>query len=295
MRRSSQCLLAVIAVCTAGHAAARTEVLKTRAGSPVHWTRAEILVGIDAKAGSRYLARLDVVLALERAARAWNRIPASQPRFRFTPDPGQDVTISFCRGKWQGAAIDLGRTQFVASPTDGSVTSATVELNECDHQFTPPGETAEALFDLQSVIAHELGHVLGLGHGDKSTAIMFPNGEGAVTRFPQADDVTALALIYLGREPLAGFAPLAAAEPAGALLSPTAWTGTTVSQAAAPETVRPATGAAPADSVSVMNVKAGGGHEVMIFTGEPTLLPAIADVQASKGTGRSASRHAKAR
>jgi len=295
MRLTSPSVLGVIAVCAAGDAAARTQVLKTQAGSPVHWTRAEIAVGIDRSAGSRQLERLDVVLAVERAARAWNRIPASQPRIRFTTDAERDVTIKFCRGHWQGDVIDLGRTQFTASPVDGSVTSATVELNECDHHFTPPGETVNPPYDLQSVMTHELGHVLGLGHSDNSAAIMFPNGQGAVTRIPHRDDESALALIYLDREPLSGSAPQAASPPDSALSS-TGGTGSAAPLNTAPETVQPAL-AAPADSVSVMNVKAGGGRAVMIFTGEPTLLPAIADSPTGKDKGRSTPprAHAKGR
>jgi predicted Zn-dependent protease len=288
MRLPSLCALGVLTVCSAGDAAARTKVLKTQAGSPVHWTRAEIAVALDTSASSRYLDRLEVGLALERAAQAWNRIPASQPRFHFTSEPERDVTIRFCRGQWQGEVVDLGRTQFTASPADGSVTSAMVELNECDHQFTPPDSTAQAPFDLQSVMTHELGHVLGLGHGDNSAAIMFPNGEGAVTRVPHADDVATLALIYVGRAPLADAVSLAAAPAASARRSSTGGADTVVLPSVAPAA------AAPADSVSVMNVKADGGRDVMVFTGEPTLLPAITDSRTRKDTGRPAPRRVRA-
>jgi predicted Zn-dependent protease len=270
-------------VLAAGQASARTEILKTQAGSPVHWTRAEITIAVDNAARSRYLDRLDVALAVERAARAWNRIPASQPRLRLASSPKADVTIRFCQGKWQGATIDLGRTQFRADPADGSVSAATVELNECDHQLTAAGGTVTDLYDLQSVLTHELGHVFGLGHSDNSTAVMYPNGQGAITRIPHPDDETALAVLYVGRgssdaePPLAG-APMAPGPPAHAAHSARAATASDPSDKEPPAAAsRP-----PVDSVSALNVKGSGGREVTIFTCEPTLLPAIADSQTGK-------------
>ncbi len=200
MRLALHCVCWGLAVLADRTALARTELLKTQAGSPVHWARAEIVVGIDDGAGSRIVERLDVVHAIARAARAWNRIPAGQPQFRFTTEPERDVTIAFCRGAWQGDAIDLGETKFEASPRDGSVTTAQIELNECDHRFTAPGGRDEGPFALGSVLTHEFGHVLGLGHSDSTTAVMFPNGKGVSARLPDADDETALAVLYVGRQ-----------------------------------------------------------------------------------------------
>jgi hypothetical protein len=217
MRLALRCACGIIAVLGASDAQARTDLLKTQAGSPVHWARAEIVVGLDAGAGSRTVERLDVVHAIQRAAYAWNRIPADQPRFRFTTEPDRDVTIRFCRGKWQGDAIDLGRTQFEASPRDGSVAAGQIEINECDHRFTPPGTRANGPFDLQSVLTHEFGHVLGLGHSDSASAVMFPNGKGAYAQLPNAHDETALAVLYIGRQlqPSLHAASPAPAPPAG--------------------------------------------------------------------------------
>jgi len=118
---------------------ARTQVIKTQAGAVVHWSQASIRVGIDRAATSQHLHPEEVGRALELAAAAWNRIPADQPRFLVTRDRDPDVVLRFCRGAWEGDTIDLGRTRFAASPRDGSISTATIDLNECDHRLSPPG------------------------------------------------------------------------------------------------------------------------------------------------------------
>jgi hypothetical protein len=271
MRLGVRCVWPVLGLLVASGARGETSVLKTRAGSPVHWTRAEITLGLDASA-SRRVHRLDVVHAIERAAQAWNRIPASQPRFRFTTEPERDVTIRFCRTTWQGDSVDLGHTQFDASPHDGVVTSANIELNECDHVFTPPGEKTSGPFDLQAVMTHELGHVLGLGHSNTASAIMFPNGKGMLARAPGPDDETALAVLYIGRE----LAPPSKAPPAPEVALQLPGPAASPTTAHAPRA--PAAAAAP-------EVKPDGGRGVTLQVGEPTLLPPLADTPTAKRGG----------
>ena len=64
--------------------------------------------------------------------------------------------------------------------------------------------------DLQSVVAHELGHALGLNHSPDGSALMFDTYMiTTMKRYPQPDDIAGLTAIY-GRSPSAA----AAAVPA---------------------------------------------------------------------------------
>ena len=277
MRRALHCVCLSVVILCAASAAANTELLKTRSGSPVHWTGTEISVGIEPTAASKTVAQEGVALAIERAVKTWNAVHAGQPRLMVALGPGADVTIQFCQGKWRGETIDLGRTQFTASLRDGAVSAATVEINECDHAFTEPSEGAAGHFDLQSVMTHELGHVLGLGHSDNPAAIMHPNGRGAEVRKPHSDDKTALALIYFGRASVKAERDSATGS---ALASPPrAGDGSTPlpsdrpSSASTPGAASRENNAAPADLVSVLSLTALGGRQVMVYTCEPTLLP----------------------
>jgi hypothetical protein len=261
-------------------ASAETEVLKTSAGSPVHWTHPEVSLALQSTAPSRSASQEAVERALERAAETWNAVAAGQPHFHLALGEEADVIIAFCRGRWHGDTIDLGRSQFTASVRDGSVSAATVEINECDHSFSAPDAMVADGFDLQSVITHELGHVLGLGHSTNSMAVMHPNGSGgAHVRRPNVDDQTALALLYFGRFSLD---ERAAAEGQATAIHAGGTEGRNTSTPAKEDEPR-----AP-ERLPVLSLTASGGKQVMVYTCEPTLLPPFGS--AEKRSKRSAPR-----
>ena len=285
MRRALHCVCLSVVLLCADTALANTELLKTRSGSLVHWTGTEITIGLDPSAASKTVAQEGVALAIERAAKTWNAVRAGQPRLTVALGPGAEVTIKFCQSQWRGDNIDLGKTQFTASLRDGTVSAATVEINECDHVFTAPAEGATGRFDLQAVMTHELGHVLGLGHSNTSAAIMHPNGRGAESRQPHTDDKTALALIYFGRAPVESERDLQSGSTQKLtdpdIVARRSGDGNTPLPSERTASASPANAAhstndpAPANQVSVLSLTAVGGRQVLVYTCEPTLLPAF--------------------
>lgn len=266
-RLTLHCIFFCAMLCGGSAAQAKTDLLKTQPGSVVHWSQAAITVALDPTAPSTSVGPKAARSALEQAAQAWNAVHAQQPRFEVA---GQgEVSIRFCRGRWQGDTIDLGRSKFNASLRDGAVTEAVVEINECDHAFTTQDGSPVRGYDLQAVLTHELGHVLGLGHSSNPAAIMYPSGGGAKVRAPSIEDQTALALIYLGRG--AGRASPAVALPREEArqeggTSLTSW----VAPAAEAQATTPPTG-----TISLLTLKTGTGRDVMVYTCEPTVLPPI--------------------
>lgn len=170
-------------------------------GRPPHW-QAGVVGVATAKPASARLSDADVTAALVAATAAWNDLPGLRHaglllQVSAQPDAGPSaIMVRFCRGRWTHAAGLLAHTSFEAAPDTGVVTSARVEVNECDYAFAGPDELAAGTFDLQAVLVHELGHALGLAHSADPSAVMFTSTGQTRQRQPTDDDDQAVRKIY---------------------------------------------------------------------------------------------------
>lgn len=112
--------------------------------------------------------------AFFRGAHSWNQVSCTSFQFvaggivnRITP-----VNDDFQVVRWVNTCDPgvLATTYLVSNGPD----------RECDMQMCRnwnwncgPGSTPYSQIDLQSVVAHELGHVLGLGHSSNAAATMY--------------------------------------------------------------------------------------------------------------------------
>jgi len=262
-------LLAALAASVVPRASAKTDVLRTRSGSVVHWVTGEITIGFEASAPSRTVAPAGATEALRAAVEAWNEVPELPLRFRAVTTPESTVRVKFCRGKWMGDLDELGKALFTADISTGVVASAVVEINECEHAFLAPDEVQDGRFDLQAVIAHELGHVLGLAHSDDPNALMFPRGGGGGLRSPKAEDRAKIAFIYGSATSTPSPTPTPTAR-----VSPMSWPHAPIEQV-----TRALERIPPAEVVTAMRVAASDGTAVVVYTCEPTLLPPVSPVE----------------
>lgn len=117
---------------------------------------------------------------------------------------------------WQGAAPDVGSTTGnVVSAfafCGGGVISFTEigpngwRLRLCDDVLWDDGPgtvLAPNALDIQGVVAHEYGHILGLGHSTVGGATMFASisGNGVAARSLAADDIAGVQAIYGAASP----------------------------------------------------------------------------------------------
>lgn len=156
--------------------------------------------------------------AIARAAATWQAVPSATVQFDYqgmTSAPPGLVDGRTTLGFLDRPDLDrvLASTSFLIDTTNGAIVEADVFFNtRFPWSVSPQGEAGRV--DLESVVLHELGHLLGLGHsaigetdrastggrrGVASGAVMFPIAmtAGAIAdRVLQPDDVAGVSDLY---------------------------------------------------------------------------------------------------
>lgn len=187
------------------------------------WNQVPIGYFISDRAGGGVSA-IDLKGAVERATATWSRVESANVRFAF-----QGMTAAAAEG-FDGQTtlgfIDrpdldrvLGATSFLIDTTSGAIVEADIFFNS-RFAFSVAADGQADRVDLESIVLHELGHLLGLGHsaigeternatGSRrvigSGAVMFPiaHSSGATAdRVLQADDIAGVSDLYPGRAAL---------------------------------------------------------------------------------------------
>lgn len=83
----------------------------------------------------------------------------------------------------------------------GEILDADIEVNTASNHFTIT--TKDAQFDLQTVLTHEVGHFIGLGHSADTDAVMYASYERGSTKGRKLtpDDIAAVCAVYPPNRP----------------------------------------------------------------------------------------------
>ena len=128
----------------------------------------------------------------------WNMGEIECGLVEYNKDAGNANTVVFRDEAWPHAAdthnIALTTTTF--DPDTGELLDADIELNSAGFPFTVDDQSIE--YDLLSVLTHEAGHFLGLGHSQTAEATMFAAYDAGTIdlRTPEPDDVAAICSLY---------------------------------------------------------------------------------------------------
>ncbi len=146
-------------------------------GNPIYWNGGCVfMVPSTERAGG--LAPFEIMGAFRAAASAWNEVSCSYIQL-VVEDPQPGLEAGFSTGStpenvivfqdeiwpYDSSAAALTTITYLASnlpSSDGEIVDADIEVNAVDFRFTTTGGADR--HDLQNVITHELGHVLGLDH-----------------------------------------------------------------------------------------------------------------------------------
>ena len=112
-------------------------------------------------------------------------------------DPNANAII-FQDYKWDYTSADntLAKTTVTYDTDTGEILDADIEVNHAYNEYTTGSDNI--VYDLQSVMTHEIGHFIGLDHTEDYSATMNANYEQgtAELRSLESDDIDALCAAY---------------------------------------------------------------------------------------------------
>lgn len=198
---SSILLVAVTSVIVAGPAQAHVRITTLSGHSP-RWARMPIpyavnMAGAGIPNGSEFLA-------VQAAFRTWEEVEGAAVHFEYTgTTPSRSVGLD---GANLVTFTDdgglLGSTTLAATFSFFQGSGANLSFREADIAFNPAfnlttsGEAGA--FDIQGIVLHESGHLLGLDHTGIVSSVMSPYAAPDQTdqRLLQYDDVSGIREIY---------------------------------------------------------------------------------------------------
>ncbi len=141
------------------------------------------------------------ITALLNTHNSWNGVTTSIFEFEYGGDTGRCPSlVQECRGpqKFDGnndvAWLALRDSNTLGVTWSGTTTDeADIALNT-NFPWATDGENN---FDVETVLLHENGHVVGLGHSEYTNAIMYPSYQGP-SRDLQEDDIDGITFLYPG-------------------------------------------------------------------------------------------------
>jgi hypothetical protein len=205
MMRSPLVLVALAALTPSS--ALAYELKQTSTGAPVRWDLGEVTVVVSLEDGPRGVpdGAAEVLAALATwqdeligSGVALGAIITDEPVETRSDDGKNTIRWSFDKDDPALAPGVLAMAHLRYRAADGAIEDADIVINAAEHAWTVAGDGCYGAYDLQSTVAHELGHLLGLAHSHEGDATMFSRGGACDVsrRDLSQDDRAGIVLLY---------------------------------------------------------------------------------------------------
>ena len=178
-----------------------------RSGAGLRWTSMPVQYRFS-RQGTTKLDDEEAREAVRRAFARWASVECpsggtTSVRFKEIPDSlgaNDPFTIHFRDDEWTHDDGDeaLALTNHDYTAYSGVIKTADIEINTANNPFAV--NSKEAGLDLESVVTHEVGHYIGIGHSNVRGSIMQPrycqDAESCGSAELSDDDIAAVCLIY---------------------------------------------------------------------------------------------------
>jgi uncharacterized protein (TIGR03382 family) len=194
---------------------------ETQAGARVRWEQGAVAFAIDPALAE---AHEDAAAMVGRAAGAWSQAAAGAPAVSASGGSADMKASADGRNVVVYAAKDFAPIGKALAVTVLSYEESTGRIIDADIVVSSKHAFGKGHFDLEHVLAHEVGHALGLGDESREDVLMFASTkEGKEARRSlAADDVDGLRALYAPQAEEASSAAAgcnaAGSSPSGALL-----------------------------------------------------------------------------
>lgn len=183
-------------------------------GNPLHWASPCLYYAVQRDGSPQFGIDGDAFQkTVEQAFQAWQGVQCpggGSPRFQaqFQGFVGCNKREAVCGGSatnvnvmmlhdsnWPEVSSVIGLTTPSGGTKSGLVVDADLEINSQDYDFTPGAPNAHKLSD---VVAHEVGHFLGLSHSDADGSLMSVQYDmlQLSAELLTADDIAAICTAY---------------------------------------------------------------------------------------------------
>jgi len=156
-------------------------------------------------AGSDDLLTGDVENAVNRALLTWENVTRQQAQFQYSGRDSRGVmnssdhinSIVWEERDWQYADSTLAVTVYSYYLDDPpEVIDTDIQFNGRDFHWSVNGKTDKSTSDVEQVLMHELGHLLGLAHSSVVNASLYPFVGKDVRHKLSLDDRSGVRFLY---------------------------------------------------------------------------------------------------